>query len=71
MTDMTPSPAQPRRGFPWVGLMLAVIIAGGVTAYMIGGRYGALLALDYALMACALVIAVSLALMIVQDLRRR
>jgi hypothetical protein len=69
-------PAQPRRGIPWVGLMLDVIIAGGIMAggiiaYMIGGRYGALLALDYALMACALVVAVSLTVMIVQDLRQR
>jgi hypothetical protein len=53
------------------GIMAGGIMAGGIIAYMIGDRYGALLALDYALMACALVVAVSLTVMIVQDLRQR
>jgi hypothetical protein len=51
--------------------MLAVSIAGGVIAYMVGGRYAALLAVDYALLVCALVVAACLTVMIVQSLRLR
>jgi hypothetical protein len=51
--------------------MLAIGIAGGVITYMVRGRYVALLALDYALLVCALATAVCLTVMIVQSLRLR
>jgi hypothetical protein len=48
MTGMIPMPPQrPRSGFPWVGLMVAIMLLAALIANWMGGSHGMLIAAIY------------------------
>lgn len=45
VAGLIPAPQRrPRTGFPWFGLMIAIVLAVAGAAYLIGGVHGAILA---------------------------
>jgi membrane protein implicated in regulation of membrane protease activity len=58
---MIPIPQRPRSGFPWIGLMVAIVLVAGLIAYWIGGTHGMLLAaIYYGVVALPIALAITL-----------